>query len=96
MPTGITSRSMRSLRPNKRMQLTHQPVIKFACANLPPVWRPADAWRSKPIGFLLTTTELRYVALIARHSNLYRRSTFAAVPCFPGSVEITSLYSCGG
>jgi hypothetical protein len=31
--------------PNKRMQPTHQPVIKFACANLPPVWRAADAWR---------------------------------------------------
>lgn len=44
IPTGITSRSMRSLRPNN-MQPTHQPVIKFACANLPPVWRPADAWR---------------------------------------------------
>ena len=31
--------------PNKRMQPTHQPVIIFACANLPPVWRAADAWR---------------------------------------------------
>ena len=30
--------------PNKRMQPTHQPVIEFAYANLPPVWRTADAW----------------------------------------------------
>ena len=29
--------------PNKRMQPTHQPVIKFACANLSPIWRAADA-----------------------------------------------------
>ena len=29
---------------NNRMQPTHQTRIKFACANLPPVWRAADAW----------------------------------------------------
>ena len=28
--------------PNKRMQPTHQTVIKFAHANLPPVWRAAQ------------------------------------------------------
>jgi len=33
------------LPPNKRMQPTPQPVIKFAYANLSPVWRAADAWR---------------------------------------------------
>jgi hypothetical protein len=31
--------------PNKRMQPTYQPVIKFASANLSPVWWAADAWR---------------------------------------------------
>ena len=36
-----------SAPPNKRMQPTHQPVIKFACANLSPVWCAADAW---PLG----------------------------------------------
>jgi len=29
--------------PNHCMQLTPQPVIKFAYANLSPVWRAADA-----------------------------------------------------
>jgi len=29
--------------PNHCMQPTLQPVIKFACANLSPVWRAADA-----------------------------------------------------
>jgi hypothetical protein len=29
--------------PNERMQPTPQPVIKFARANLPPVWAAADA-----------------------------------------------------
>ena len=29
--------------PNHRMQPALQPVIEFACANLPPVWRAADA-----------------------------------------------------
>jgi len=33
------------LPPNKRMQPTHQPVIKFACAKAPPVWRATVAWR---------------------------------------------------
>src|SRR4249920_1924937 len=30
--------------PNHCMQPTPQPVIKFACANLPPVWCAADGW----------------------------------------------------
>ena len=30
--------------PNKHMQPTHRPVIKFAWANLSPVWRADDAW----------------------------------------------------
>jgi hypothetical protein len=29
--------------PNKRMQPTHQPLIKFAYARLSPIWRAADA-----------------------------------------------------
>jgi len=33
------------VRVNKGMQPTPQPVIKFACANLPPVWRAAAARR---------------------------------------------------
>jgi hypothetical protein len=28
--------------PNQSLERTHQPVIKFACANLPPVWRAAQ------------------------------------------------------
>ena len=32
-----------SAPPNHCMQPTPQPVIKFAYANLPPVWRAADA-----------------------------------------------------
>ena len=32
-----------SVPPNKRMQPTRQPVTKIAYANLPPVWRAADA-----------------------------------------------------
>jgi len=39
------SASVGGAPPNKRMQPTHQPVIKFACANLPPAWRAADEWR---------------------------------------------------
>jgi hypothetical protein len=35
--------------PNKRMQPTHQPVIKFTSANLSPVWWAADAWRSAAV-----------------------------------------------
>jgi hypothetical protein len=31
------------MTPNKRMQPTSQPVIKFAYANLSPVWAAADA-----------------------------------------------------
>jgi len=34
----------RKAPPNKRMKLTHQTRIKFAYANLPPVWRAAYAW----------------------------------------------------
>lgn len=34
--------------PDKRMQPTHPPVIKFAYANWPPVWRAADAAGSWP------------------------------------------------
>ena len=37
--------AMASMAPNKRMKLTHQTRIKFAYANLPPVWRAAYAWR---------------------------------------------------
>src|SRR6266850_7876017 len=47
--------------PNKRMQPTHQPVIKFACANLPPVWRAADAWRLAARG---VTRRARIVMLV--------------------------------
>jgi len=32
-----------SVSANNRMQPTHQPVIKFECANLSPVCRVADA-----------------------------------------------------
>ena len=35
--------SMGGLPPNHCMQPTPQPVIKFAYANLPPVWCAADA-----------------------------------------------------
>jgi hypothetical protein len=34
---------MNRAAPNKALEQTHQPVIKFACANLPPVWCAADA-----------------------------------------------------
>ena len=33
------------MTPNKPMQPTPQLVMKFACANLPPVWAAAGAWR---------------------------------------------------
>ena len=38
-----STRWARGVTPNKRMQPTSQTVIKFACANLPPVWCAADA-----------------------------------------------------
>jgi hypothetical protein len=31
------------LPPNQSLEWTHQTVFKFAYANLPPVWRAADA-----------------------------------------------------
>ena len=37
------STSIGGVPPNHCMQPTPQPVIKFACANLPPVWCAADA-----------------------------------------------------
>jgi hypothetical protein len=36
-------KSNRGMPPNHCMQPTSQPVIKFAYANLPPVWAAADA-----------------------------------------------------
>ena len=42
-PRGSSTEAGSHVRsPNKRMQPNHQPVIKFACANLPPVWRAAQ------------------------------------------------------
>ena len=34
--------------PNQSFEQTHQTVIKFACANLPPAWRAAQlsCWAS--------------------------------------------------
>jgi hypothetical protein len=39
----VASHGARGLPPNHCMQPTPQPVIKFACANLSPAWRAADA-----------------------------------------------------
>ena len=41
--TSDISTSGGGATPNHCMQPTPQPVIKFACANLPPVWCAADA-----------------------------------------------------
>jgi hypothetical protein len=38
----VANHGARGLPPNHCMQPTPQPVIKFAYANLPPVWRAAQ------------------------------------------------------
>jgi hypothetical protein len=52
------------------MQPTHQPVIKFACANLSPVWRAADAWRYASTAFTGPFMK-QAVALVAIASILF-------------------------
>jgi hypothetical protein len=43
LPGLALFKSKRAVPSNNRMQPTPQPVIKFACANLSPVWCAADA-----------------------------------------------------
>ena len=42
-PVGGSHQTIPGMPPNHCMQPTPQPVIKFAYANLPPVWCAADA-----------------------------------------------------
>src|SRR6266851_8190891 len=56
------------------MQPPHQPVIKFACAHLSPVWRAADAWR--------WTTSMTLRELIVRRKRVGTIVTYLGLAWF--------------
>lgn len=69
------------LPPNERMKLTHQTRIKFAYANLPPVW-----WVSLCVALGITMKKLSIAILLV----LISRMSIAAEPlsCHVGPIHV--------